>query len=233
MFLDIVMGRKNQVGLALSPRAVALLDELAQLTDASRAEVFEAIAQAQLALHVDTPKWSFYLVPTEDKTEIQPWQGDAEDGPSASPEAMSAGHADVTPKAQPQTTNEVNQSVGELAQLRQEKAALQAQLNEARSQLQHLQTQAAQPQPTSSSSPAPQASTSDTVAPSTSATADITEQLRDQLINLKAAYAELAAAHQAQQSENQRLQEALAQSRSLANLGEAQLNRWQYRTFSR
>jgi dynactin complex subunit len=205
---------------------------LAQQTDASRAEVFEAIAQAQLTLHADTPKWSFHLVPTEDKTALQPWQGDAEDAPSASPEAMPAGHSDVTPKEQPQTTHEVNQSAGELAQLRQEKAALQAQLSEARSQLQHLQTQAAQPQFTTPS-PVPQSSTSQPVAPATAATTDVAEQLRNQLINLKQAYAELAAAHQEQQSENQRLQAALAQSRSLASIGEAQLKRWQYKSFSR
>jgi regulator of replication initiation timing len=226
------MGRKNQVGLVLSPKAVELLDELAQQTDASRAEVFEAIAQAQLALHADAPKWSFHLVPTADKTEVKPWQDAAKDTPNAPAEAIPADHSDASPQEPPPTTRQVSEAETELTQLRQEKAALQAQLNEARSQLQHLQTQAAQPQPTTPP-PVPQSSTSQPVAPATAATTDVAEQLRNQLINLKQAYAELAAVHQEQQSENQRLQAALAQSRSLANIGEAQLKRWQYKSFSR
>lgn len=232
MFLDIVMGRKNQVGLTLSPQAVALLDELAQQTDSSRAAVIEAIAQAQLALHADTPQWSFHLVPTADKTEVKPWAEGAADAPTTAPEATPAEPVDAAQNDHVQIASEVYESSADVAQLRQEKAALQAQLDAARSQIQQLQAQAAQPQPAAPSTP-PQETASPPLAAATASTVDVTGQLREQVISLKTAYADLSTAHQEQQSENQRLQAALAESRSLANLGEAQLNRWQYKTFSR
>ena len=232
MFLDIVMGRKNQVGLTLSPRAVELLDELAQQMESSRAEVIEAIAQAELALHTDTPQWSFHLVPTEDKTEVSSWQQGAEAAPQPSPARHPEDHTGASQRDRSQAANGGNATGAELTQLRQEKAALQAQLDAARSQIQQLQAQAAQ-SPQASLPAFQQASISDQGTAATASTVDVTGQLREQIINLKATYAELLATHQAQENENQRLEKALAESRSLARLGEAQLNRWQYKTFSR
>jgi hypothetical protein len=163
MFLDIVMGRKNQVGLALSPRAVAVLDELARHMEASRADVIEAIAHAQLALETDTPKWSFSLVHEEAQTTVQsrstssdtqatesstipveePDTEPSQVAPASSSEVATetAPPAPETATAPPPAAPEPDAAATQaLETLQQEKADLQAQLDETRSRLQQLQS---------------------------------------------------------------------------------------------
>lgn len=232
MFLDIVMGRKNQVGLTLSPRAVAVLDELAQQTESSRAEVIEAIAHAQLALDTDAPQWSFYLIDENDQTTVKPWSGpitEAEENAESSPVVEAPSSEPAPPHPQPVATTSDDTTAQALRQLQREKSDLQAQLDAARSQVQQLQSQLANPSPSEAPSSRPPASPTVPAA----VVSDITGQLREQLTNLKTAYAELESVLQQQKAENQRLQQSLSQTQPLASIGAAQLNRWQYKNFSR
>lgn len=226
------MGRKNQIGLTLSPQAIAVLDELAQQMDSSRTEVIEAIAQAQLALRTDDPKWSFYLIADDEQTTVKldssspddaqkTASTDTESPETAAPEhfAKSEPDADATKEARESSLTQ------EVQRLQQDNEDLKAKLHQAQSAIRTVEAQLAAPAPTS----APQTPTPALPA----SVSDVTTQLRDQLVKLRSAYAELEASLRQQQAENSRLQASLAQTQATANIGEAQLNRWQYKTFSR
>ena len=251
MFLDIVMGRKKQVRLILSPIAVAVLDELARQTESSRAEVIDAIAHAKVTLHTDTPEWSFCLIHEEDQTTVKPWSGSVHQGTDGEPdthvEAISLRTTSTTTNNHPDEISTDHDDIKEIERLQHEKAELHSQLSEARSQIHHLQAKLTsqpsslptRPSPAVSTapdiSPSPAVSSAPAVSPDPASLAfsDATEQLQEQLTNLKAAYAQLDAAFQQQKVENSHLQQSLAQMRQFASIGEAQLNRWKYKTFSR
>jgi len=226
------MGRKNQIGLTLSPQAITVLDELAQQMDSSRTEVIEAISQARLALRTDDPKWSFYLIADDEQTTVKldssppddaqkTASSDTESPETALPEhfAKSEPDADATTEARESSLTQ------EMQRLQQDNDDLKAKLHQAQSAIRTMEAQLVAPAPTS----VPQTST--TILPSP--VSDVTTQLRDQLVKLRSAYAELEASLRQQQAENSRLQTSLAQTQTTANIGEAQLNRWQYKTFSR
>jgi hypothetical protein len=226
------MGRKNQIGLTLSPQAIAVLDELAQQMDSSRTEVIEAIAQAQLALRTDDPKWSFYLIADDEQTTVKLDSSSSDDAQKTasidteSPETAAPEHfsksepdADATIEARESSLTQ------EVQRLQQDNEDLKTKLHQAQSAIRTMEAQLAAPAPT----PAPQTPTTTLPSP----VSDVTTQLRDQLVKLRSAYAELEASLRQQQAENSRLQASLAQTQTTANIGEAQLNRWQYKTFSR
>lgn len=226
MFLDVIMGRKQQVRLALSPGAVAVLDELAQQTELSRAELVEAIAEGRLVTQATDPEWIFVLDTTDDHTAVIP--------ASVSPATPSAPElaTDLPVSAPPATTAHSTNLADEsstIAELEQTCATLRTQLNEARSRLRHWQDQRSDAQHIAVS---PQATAPTTSAVPTVVT-DITARLRAELTDLKGAYADLTAAYREQQDQNQTLHQQLAAQAAIATIGEAQLNQWRYRNFSR
>jgi hypothetical protein len=234
MFLDIVMGRKNQVGLALTPQAVAVLDELADRTQLTRAEVVEAIAQARLQVLVDGAEWAFRLQPGDPQTQVEAVDPEAQTNqPKPAPEPVSP------PVAAPTLPPQAQQDTAEVDRLQQEVTVLQAQLAEARSHMNQLktdrqeQTPPASPDPKPEAAPAPTAVAPAAPAPTALLNADVVKGLQEQLLNTRAAYAELEAQLQQQQAENERLQQALLEAQQVAAIGASQLNRWQYKTFSR
>lgn len=242
MFLDLVMGRKSQIGLTLSSNAVSVLDELAKQTESSRSEIIEAIAHAKLAIVADAPERVFHISHGDDQTIVE--EVDApRDEKSSEPTATSQSSqetpstpAEHQPKAEPTLPKSaVNETVNRLEQEKaalqnqsaQEKATLQDQLAKTQADLAQIKSQLQQSQAQQSEASAP-------AQPSfTAANVDVTAQLREQLLNVKSALADLKDQHEQQQAENARLQQALAEAQMAATIGESQLKRWQYKTFSR
>jgi hypothetical protein len=228
MFLDIVMGRKNQVGLAWTPQAITVLDTLAEHTQLSRADVIEAIAQARIQILTDTAEWAVRLQPGDDHPQVEVLDPQALATPAATPPAP--------PPPEPPAPTPVDTAATD--RLQSEVTALHSQLQEARSHIQNLQfqlqEQAAAPAPAPEPVPVP------VVAPPTPAPAlvsglqdGVVKGLQEQLLNTRAAYAELETQLKQQQAENDRLQQALIEAQQVATIGSSQLNRWQYKTFSR
>ncbi|HEY9890162.1 MAG TPA: hypothetical protein V6D02_17275, partial [Candidatus Obscuribacterales bacterium] len=68
---------------------------------------------------------------------------------------------------------------------------------------------------------------------SVSAPSPTIAQYQAEIATLKMAYAQLEQQQQQQAIAHQHLQQALAQARQMATIGETRLNKWQYKTFSR
>ncbi len=256
MFLDVIMGRKQHIGLALSPQAVTVLDELAQQTDQSRIEVMEAIAHGRLAVNAVAPEWSFTLTRAGDHMTVMPASevmaaaslpqssvtppssvtsefptsqtpSTVHQASSSPPSSHTSSMMPDRPAAEGTQTAENTLSAADIAALKELSALQQTQLDAARSHIRQLQARLSNHLSTAALISAP-SMTSERPAAET----DITGRLQAELTTLQTAYAELAAAHQEQQSQNHHLRQQLATAQTMATIGESQLNRWRYKTFS-
>ncbi|MBE7379907.1 MAG: hypothetical protein F6J95_000670 [Leptolyngbya sp. SIO1E4] len=247
MFLDIFMGRKNQVRLTLTSEAATVLDDLAKQTDLSRSEVINAIAQGKVTLIADGAQWAFYLRSGEAGPILEAVSSPAgatpstatpppESLPSPSPSAQSQPAASDGATASPEATATatINRLHGEIAALQTKLAIAQAEVDRiAKGNGIQPQMNASQP-PAQSQPPEPTAAAIPTPPQAeTPLPTNAVAKLQQQLLDAKAAHALLEELYQKQQAETARLWQELAQLQQVAAIGENQLNRWQYKTFAR
>ncbi|NER84173.1 MAG: hypothetical protein F6K42_32475 [Leptolyngbya sp. SIO1D8] len=270
MLLDIIMGRKNQVWLTLTPEAVSVLDDLAQHTDLSRSDMIEALFQTQIALSAENAQWNFNLksgetgtcveATTEISTPIQ--LTDSEDKPNlvtlgqasdkqvAQVEVPATAHNLYIPepetpdgaassKRDTASTARINALEAEVATLQASLAATHAETSRLTARLQAEQT-SPQSAMTEAAEPVSSqlAATVEVMAPESASpeallSSDLVAKLQAQLLEAKDAYANLDELYQQQQAENDSLRQEIARMRQVAAIGESQLNRWQYKRFSR
>lgn len=226
MFLDLLKGRKSRVGLSLSPQSVEVLDKLTDAAELSRSDLIEGLMQGQLTVWSEKAQRVFQLKIDEAggvavEPDAPPTGDTSRTDRIAALESEIAGlKAQLATAEAPQATPSTSDA--ELAQQQQTVTALRQDIATLQSQLTQL-TQVPTSSPADLTTGAAVASTS----------SDVVAKLQQQLLDSRAAYAELTQQHQEQAQEIARLQQALNQTQAFATIGESQLNRWRYQTFSR
>lgn len=219
---DWITGKKVRVSFSLSPASLETLDAIADHTHLTRSEVIEALSEGRLSLLGEKAKTQFTLSAKGVRVNTHP---DETDPPSpVSTVALETVAASRTDSAADPVREAASQSQGRDATFLKvdETAEL---IQEAAFQPPHIENTKASPEPLHQQ-----------IATLNQQLADLQAclaQQRDREIAQKAQNADLAQQTQEQQQRLEVLEQQITQLQQMATIGEAQINRWRFQTYSR